>query len=427
MPVKSQLTLPVGTKIPDHIALILDGNRRWARSKGLRPWEGHKAGYQAVRKLAHASRHLGVHTFTIWSFSTENWDRPKKEIDQIMSILKEGLKEFGREAHKEKVRLIHLGRKDRFPNELVEIIESLEASTKKFKNNILNLALDYGGRDEILRAVRNIVTDKIDSRKIDEKLFESYLDTAQQPYPYPDLFIRTSGEQRTSGLMPWQMAYSEFYWEESHLPDFTPQKLKNAILDYSRRRRRFGGNDACEHLAFKPEVVAKLELKWWRLSNIPEGTRLRDYAYKHLKEQYGLSKELAITAARYMLDATKEETNDKNWEKAKQNLKRFYQLIKDELKLAFEPEIAASLDVIFKREAVNGNTIQTTSNAEIAAQQLYAEVYRISLFQSAKLAHLRVLAEVEKKLAMAGLGEKHWDYAQDYLEKFYRALKERVA
>jgi len=403
------IPLPKGTVIPDHIALILDGNRRWARARGLKSWEGHRAGYEAVRRLARASRKLGVHTFTIWSFSTENWDRPKKEIDEILKLLRRGLEEFRKEAHEEKVRLVHLGRKDRFPRDIALQLERLEKETKNY-NNVLNLALDYGGRDEIIRATKKIIADKIPAEKVDEKLFESYLDTHGQPYPYPDLFIRTSGEQRTSGLLPWQMAYSEFYFEPEHLPDFTPEKLRNAILDYSRRRRRFGGNDSLKHFEFNPEVTAKLELAWWRLGNIPEGMRFRDYAIKHLKEQFGLSTKLASQAARLLIEAILEEKKSK-YDRAVLKMKKFYELVKGEVKLAFEPRLVAYLEVKMHQE--KGENEETT-------REYLAETYRISLFQAAKAAHLRVLASVEKNRG-------NWVKAEDYLQKYYRALKERVA
>lgn len=403
------ISLPKETTVPDHIAVILDGNRRWARARGLKPWEGHRAGYEAVRKLARASRELGVHTFTIWSFSTENWDRPKEEIDEIFRLLRTGLEEFRKEAHEEKVRLVHLGRKDRFPRDIALQLERLEKETENY-NNVLNLALDYGGRDEIVRAVKKIVSDKVPTNKIDEKLFASYLDTADQPYPFPDLFIRTSGEQRTSGLLPWQMAYSEFYFEPEHLPDFTPEKLRNAILDYSRRRRRFGGNDTLKHFEFNPEVTAKLELAWWRLGNIPEGMRFRDYAIKHLREQFGLSSRLASQAGKLLIEAFLEEKKSK-YDRAVLKMKKFYELVKGEVKLAFEPKLVAYLEVKMHRE--KGENEETT-------REYLAETYRISLFQAAKAAHLRVLAAVERNRG-------NWDKAENYLRLYYKALKERVA
>lgn len=394
--------------------MILDGNRRWARARGLKPWKGHYFGYKAVEELSIFARKLGVHTFTVWAFSTENWSRPQNEIDAIMDLFRKALKKKEKEFHRDRVALVHLGRKDRLPSDIREKLIKIESETAKYKShNVFNLAVDYGGKDEIVRAVQKIVKDKIPAEKIDPKLFEKYLDTKDQPYPYVDLFIRSSGEQRTSGLMPWQMDYAEYYWEESHLPDFTPDKLTAAILDFSRRRRRFGGNDAVEHFNFKPELAAKLEISWWRLANIPEGTGFTEYAVKHLKEQYGLSKKLALEAARYLAESILEEKKSK-WDKAKGKLKDFYKLLKNELKLAFEPELVASLEIKFKRE------LGSNDMAEETQRELLGEVYRISLFQAAKAAHLRVLASVEAKLG-------NWDKAEGYLEKYYHALKDRIA
>lgn len=413
------LPLPPGTKVPDHIAVVLDGNRRWARAKGLSTLEGHKAGFEAGLKIARASRSWGVHTFTVWGFSTENWNRSEQEISYLQKLFWRMVQTVEKEAAKDDIRFVHLGRKDRLPASLVKYIKKVEDKTRNNSSHIFNVALDYGGHDEILRAVRKIIEDKISPKDINEDLFASYLDTGDQPYPNVDLFIRTSGEQRTSGLLPWQSHYAEFYWETDHLPDFTPAKLRDAILDYSRRRRRFGGDDEVEHFAFQPEVVAHLELAWARLANVPEGKRLREYAMEHIKQQYGISKQLAFEAAKYLTQAFFAE-REKNWDQAKMTLRKFYQLIKDEVKLAFEPEIVASLEVRMRREMENGG-------AEDAAKELYAEVYRISLFQAAKAAHLRVLAAAEIRLAQAGLGEEHWQRAEDYLQKFYWALKERVA
>src|SRR3989344_3956973 len=380
MPSKDEIILPKGTILPNHIAIILDGNRRWARARGLHTLEGHRAGFEAARKTAKAARKMGVHTLTVWGFSTENWDRSKKEIDYLMTLYWKFVKEVRSDAKKEGVRFIHLGRKDRFPGDLVNFMSQVEEETKNNTRHVFNAALDYGGHDEILRAVKKIVDGKIPSGRINEELFASYLDTHDQPYPYVDLLIRTSGEQRTSGLLPWQMAYSEYYWELDHLPDFTQEKLRKILIDYSRRRRRFGGNDVVEHLKFTPELTAKLELNWWRLRKIPEGVKFRDYAIMHLKEQFGLSKELAKEAAKYMIKAV----DDKD-------------------------------------------SIGEATEVEDTARELYAEVYRISLFQAAKAAHLRVLAAVERNLAERGYGDEHWDKAEDYLQKFYSALKERVA
>ena len=283
----NMITIPKGTVVPNHIAMILDGNRRWARARGMKPWEGHYNGYLAIEKLAKAVRDLGVHTFTVWAWSTENWDRPQKEIDAIMDLFRKALKEKESEFHREKVALVHLGRKDRLPADIRSELIRIESDTKKYaKHHIYNLAVDYGGRSEIVRATQKAIDSGIKSEDLNEETFEKFLDTYRQPYPNPDLFIRTSGEQRTSGLLPWQMIYAEYYFDSTHLPDFTPAKLKEAVLDFSRRRRRFGGNDVVEHFTFDPRIVANLELKWWRLGKIPEGVKFSQYAVEHMRKQF---------------------------------------------------------------------------------------------------------------------------------------------
>lgn len=426
MPQKIKTTLPEGTKVPNHIAIIPDGNRRWARARGLHTLQGHKKGFDRAVEVARAARSWGVHTVTLWGFSTENWDRNKKEINYLMKLYEKLINDYLKNAKKEKVRIIHLGRKDRLPKALFKKLVQAEKETKDNDKYIINIAIDYGGHDDILRAIQGIINDKVEAENVNKELVEKYLDTKGQPYPYVDLMIRTSGEQRTSGFLLWQSEYNEFYWENDHFPSFTPKKLREAILDYSRRRRRFGGNDAVEPLNFRPEITANLELAWWRLRHVPEGTRFRDYAIKHLREQYGLSKALAKEGAKLMAKALilrKEE----DWDEAKKPLKAFYKLIKNELKLAFEPALAASLEVKLWKEIGDKENIETTGEAEETTKELYAEVYRISLFQAAKVAHLRVMAKVERNLAERGMGEHHWDRAEDYLEKFYAALKERVA
>lgn len=424
---KEKVTLPKGTKIPDHIAIIPDGNRRWARARGLNTLEGHRKGFDRAVEVSRAARELGVHTVTLWGFSTENWDRAKEEVSYLMQLYGKLVDDYLKEANKEKVKIIHLGRKDRIPKALLKKIVYAENETKDNTKHIVNIAIDYGGQDDIIRATRAMIRDKVMPQKVDKELFEKYLDTKDQPYPYVDLIIRTSGEQRTSGFLLWQSAYSEMYWEDGHFPDFTPEKLREAILDYSRRRRRFGGNDAEEHLAFDPKVVAKLELAWWRLRKIPKGTRFRDYAWLHLQKQYGLSKTLAKQASKYLVEAFLEQDNGKNWDRAKIKIKKFYRLIKDELKLAFEPSIVASLEMKLWEDLDGKDEVASAGKAEETARELYAEVYRISLLQAAKVAHLRVMANIERNLAERGLGEEHWVRAEDYLQKFYRALKERVA
>jgi undecaprenyl diphosphate synthase len=406
----TKITLPKDVVVPNHIAMILDGNRRWARSRGLHTLQGHKAGFEAGLRIAQAARDWGVHTFTVWGFSTENWDRDPKEVAYLMTLYKGMAAEVEKRADIEQIRFVHLGRKDDLPKDLVNTFKKLEEKTKNYKKHVFNAAINYGGHDEILRATRKIIKDGVKAEDLDEKKFASYLDTGDQPYPMVDLFIRTSGEQRTSGFLPWQLNYAEYYWELGHLPDMTPEKLRDVIIDYSRRRRRFGGNDAMEHFAFDPKLVAKLELRWWRLGKIPEGTKLRTYALNHIKEQFGLSTKLAKEAAKYLTEALIFEEKDK-LDKAKVSLKKFYKLLKFELKLAFEPEIVASLEIESDK--------QKGENEELTKEHL-AEVYRISLFQAAKAAHLRVLANSARN-------KGDWNLASDYLQKYYHALKERVA
>lgn len=420
------LKLPEGTKVPNHLAIIPDGNRRWARARGLYTLEGHKAGFETAVKIARTAREWGIHTVTLWGFSTENWDRTEDEINYLMKLYHKLIDDYIEDAHKEKIQIHHIGRKDRLPKSLLKKIDQAEGETKGYTKYIANVCLDHGGHDDIIRAVQKIVKAGIPAEKIDDKLFTSYTDFQDQPYPYVDLMIRTSGEQRTSGFLLWHSSYTEYYWENDHFPDLSPEKLKLAIMDYSRRRRRFGGNDKEKHFEFKPELAAKLELNWWRLENIPEGTRLRDFAVAHLKEQFGVSKKLASEAAKYLIEGVKEGKKNK-WEKSILSMKKFYTLIRDEIKLAFEPSLAASLQIKFWKDINGKDSIQSAIETEETARNLYAEVYRISLFQAAKLAHLRVLANVEKNMAEAGLGDHHWDLAEGYLQKFYSALKERVA
>jgi undecaprenyl diphosphate synthase len=405
-----KLTLPKDTVIPNHIAVILDGNRRWARSHGLPTLEGHRKGFEAGLKLAQAARDWGVHTFSVWGFSTENWNRTPDEIKYLMTLYRKMLDVIKKKAHEEKIRFVHMGRKDRLPKELVDYIKKLEDETRGYTEHVFNVGIDYGGRDEIVRATQKLIKSGVKAEKVDVKMLSSLMDTGDQPYPDVDLYIRTSGEQRTSGFMMWQANYTEYYWELDHLPDFTPEKLRNIVIDFSRRRRRFGGNDAVEHLKFNPHVTAKLELSWWRLRNVPQGVSFMEYAIKHLREQFGLSKTLAKDAAKLLVESLIEE-KDSKFDKSILKMKKFYQLIKDELKLAFEPKIVASLEVQMR---------QGKGEDEATTREYLAEVYRISLFQAAKAAHLRVLAAIESN-------KGNWALAEDYLEKYYSALKERVA
>ena len=224
--------------IPIHVAIIPDGNRRWAKAKGLVATEGHrKAGsYEHMKLLFDEARNLGVRYLSFWGFSTENWKREKKEIDAIFELMLKAVREWRKEAFENKVRFRHIGRKDRIPNELASEIEKLEGETKDFDKFNVNLFLDYGGRDEIARAVNKILKSGI--AEINEEKFSEFLDT--KDIPYTDLIIRTGGEKRLSGFMPFQGAYSELYFSDVYFPDFNALKLRKAVSEFSNRKRNFG-------------------------------------------------------------------------------------------------------------------------------------------------------------------------------------------
>src|SRR3989338_11399841 len=228
----------VSSTIPNHIAIIPDGNRRWAKEHNLPSFEGHRRGFDVGIKIGKKIRSMGVHTLTVWAFSTENWNRSREEISYLMKMYETFIEKNLKEALKEKIRIIHLGRKDRISKNLLEKIKNSEEKTKNFKNYILNIALDYGGRDEVIRGIKKISRQNINNLTIEQ--FNNYLDTANQPYPNPDLIIRTSGEQRTSGLMIWQAAYAEYIFLQKHFPDVTDDDIEKAVEEYSRRQRRFG-------------------------------------------------------------------------------------------------------------------------------------------------------------------------------------------
>lgn len=238
-PVKEEkLILPEGTIVPNHMAIIPDGNRRWAKEHNLKSLEGHRKGFDNLVALTNASRDLGIKHLTVWGFSTENWNRTQEEITYLMDLFVILLKKYSKDLHKDKVRFRHLGRKDRLDERVLTIIDRLEKETKDYSNYYLNVALDYGGHDEILRALSRMSDDNVDIKKLTEKEFSEYLDTMGDPAP--DLIIRTSGELRLSGLMSWDSAYAELYFAKVHFPDFDKYQLMDAIIEYSNRHRRFG-------------------------------------------------------------------------------------------------------------------------------------------------------------------------------------------
>jgi undecaprenyl diphosphate synthase len=228
--------------IPKHIAIIPDGNRRWAKQNGFPAIEGHRRGVLAMKEISKACRDKGIHTFTAWGFSSENWSRDIEEVKYLMDLFIKVLEDNEKEAHENQIKFVHLGRKDRLPDKLLNVVKRIEHETKDYTKHIYNFCLDYGGQDEIIRATNKILQSDKKYDSITKEEFEQYLDTAGQPHPYVDLLIRTSGEQRTSGLLPFQMAYAELYFEQSYLPDFSVQKFEIALQSYANRDRRFGGN-----------------------------------------------------------------------------------------------------------------------------------------------------------------------------------------
>ena len=225
--------------VPNHIGIIPEGNRRWAKKRGLVGVQGHKkAGeFDSLISLFEEARRLGVKYVSFWGFSTDNWKRGREEIDNLFEIFLKGIKRFGEYAEENKVRFRHFGRKDRFPKKVVDALNKLEEDTKKYSEYNIQLCLDYGGRDEIVRAVNKAVDS---GEKVDEESFKEYLDSVG--VPDPDLIIRTSGEKRISGFMPFQAVYSELYFVKKHFPSFKPKDVREAIMEFSRRKRRFGGN-----------------------------------------------------------------------------------------------------------------------------------------------------------------------------------------
>ncbi|SFC73587.1 isoprenyl transferase [Clostridium uliginosum] len=230
-------------KIPAHIAIIMDGNGRWAKKRKLPRSMGHKAGVETIRKIVKESKRLGVGYLTLYAFSTENWKRPKDELSTLMQLLVLYLKKEVDELNKNGVKINVLGDISKFP---IECQNELKRAVKITSENVdinLNLALNYGGRDELVRAVKLIANDlekqKIKNEDINEELISNYIYT--KGMPDPDLIIRPSGEKRLSNFLLWQCAYSEFWYSDIAWPDFTKEDLQKAIFDYQNRDRRFGG------------------------------------------------------------------------------------------------------------------------------------------------------------------------------------------
>ena len=226
------------TRLPAHIAIIMDGNGRWANQRGLNRKEGHKEGAVSARKIVEYARRIGIKYITLFTFSSENWKRPISEVNTLMNMLYENLIDQKQLLIENEIKLEIIGDITRLPGKLKKkLMETIELS-KNYDKMQLNLALNYGSRPEILNAVKRIVEDNISPSKINEKLFAKYLYTAE--CPDPDLLIRTSGELRLSNFLLYQIAYAELYFTPIHWPDFRLKEFLNAILDFQARERRFG-------------------------------------------------------------------------------------------------------------------------------------------------------------------------------------------
>ncbi len=218
----------------NHLGIILDGNRRWAKEKGLSAFEGHKKGLDNIKKVINWCKEKGIKTLTLFVFSTENWKRPKNEVDYLMKLAEKMELHF-KEASKQNIKIRVIGQRDNLSPKVQNSINKLEELTKNNKAMTLNLALSYGGRAEIVEAVKNIIRQKIPIDKINEALISKNLWTSEL-----DLIIRTGKEQRISNFLIWQAAYSELYFLKKYWPDFNKKDLEEAISEYARRQRRYG-------------------------------------------------------------------------------------------------------------------------------------------------------------------------------------------
>jgi undecaprenyl diphosphate synthase len=234
--------VPIPPNLPRHLAIIMDGNGRWAKKRGWNRVRGHEEGAESVRVAVRTCRRLGVGWLTLYAFSEENWARPKAEVSALMKLLNRFLKKERQEMLDRGIRLSAIGEVSKLPKATRELLQKTMADTAHGQDMVLSLALSYGGRQEIVRAARVLAEDvkagRLDPGAIDEDLLAGRLFTAEMPDP--DLLIRTSGEQRISNFLPWQTAYTEFYFSEALWPDFREPELMEALNSYSTRQRRFG-------------------------------------------------------------------------------------------------------------------------------------------------------------------------------------------
>ena len=235
-------------KIPKHLVLFPDGNRRWALKRGLPALKGHLAGRQNFERFLFQVKKRGIKVLTVFGFSSENWKRSKEEINFLMKLFEEGLSKEGAlgKLHKEGVRIKVIGQKERLPKSLQKIIKRIENLTKNNKKYHINLAVSFGGRWDILQAVKKIIKKQIKTERITENLINKYLTTGG--LPEPDLVIRAGGEKRLSNFLLWQSAYAELYFSNKLWPDFSEKDLDKALQDFSKRERRFGGKKVKQYL-----------------------------------------------------------------------------------------------------------------------------------------------------------------------------------
>jgi len=236
---KAQLTETEITPIPTHVAIVMDGNARWAEQRGLPRLEGHRAGTENIRRVVETFAKYQVKYLTLYAFSTENWKRPKREVRGLMQILSRVIKRETKALHEKGVKLRHLGKLDRLSEKLQQQIQHAIELTKDNTRITLSIAFDYGARAEIIDAVKHIIREGLTPDVIDEDVFNSHL--YSEGLPDPDLIIRTAGEMRLSNFLLWQSAYSELYFTPVPWPEFDEEEISKALLAYSKRERKFGG------------------------------------------------------------------------------------------------------------------------------------------------------------------------------------------
>ena len=224
--------------LPQHLGILIDGNRRWAKSRNLPSFRGHLRGIQRVVEIVKYARKKGIKVLTLYGFSTENWKRDKKEVNYLMKLFTNFARKYAKEFHKLGIKFNHIGRKERLPNDLIKEIEKAEEATKDNKEMVLNIALDYGGRDEVVRAIKKIIQKKLKPFEITEEVLMNNLDT--KGLPDVDFVIRTSGEMRLSNFLPLQATYAEFYFPKVYWPDFDKHQFDLALEEFQKRNRRFG-------------------------------------------------------------------------------------------------------------------------------------------------------------------------------------------